>query len=39
MFATERMSYEEMADALGVPRGALGLNRARCLDKLRGLLQ
>jgi RNA polymerase sigma factor (sigma-70 family) len=39
MFATERMSYEEMADALGVPRGALGPNRARCLDKLRGLLQ
>ena len=33
--APEPPSYEEVAAALGIPVGAIGPTRARCLDKLR----
>ena len=36
--APEPPSYEEVAAALGIPVGAIGPTRARCLDKLRRLL-
>ncbi len=32
------LSYEEIAAALGRPRGSLGPSRRRCLDRLRALL-
>jgi RNA polymerase sigma factor (sigma-70 family) len=31
-------SYQEMAQALGVPEGSIGPTRARCLDKLRRIV-
>jgi RNA polymerase sigma factor (sigma-70 family) len=34
--APESPSYEEIGAALGMPIGAIGPTRARCLDKLRG---
>jgi RNA polymerase sigma factor (sigma-70 family) len=33
--APEPLSYEEIAAALGMPIGAIGSTRARCLDQLR----
>ena len=33
--APEPLSYEEIAAALGMPIGAIGPTRARCLDQLR----
>jgi RNA polymerase sigma factor (sigma-70 family) len=33
--ASEPLSYEEIASALGMPIGAIGPTRARCLDQLR----
>jgi DNA-directed RNA polymerase specialized sigma24 family protein len=33
--APETPSYEEIATALGMPIGAIGPTRARCLDQLR----
>jgi RNA polymerase sigma factor (sigma-70 family) len=33
--APEPLSYEEIASALGMPIGAIGPTRARCLDQLR----
>ena len=36
--APEPPSYEEIAAALGMPVGAIGPTRARCLDKLRNQL-
>ncbi|MFZ0386501.1 MAG: sigma-70 family RNA polymerase sigma factor [Solirubrobacteraceae bacterium] len=33
--APEQPSYDEVAAALGIPVGAIGPTRARCLDKLR----
>lgn len=35
---TERPDYDRVASALGMPRGAIGPNRGRCLAKLRELL-
>lgn len=35
MAAEPRVSYAEMAAALGVPRGSLGPTRRRCIEKLR----
>lgn len=32
------LSYDEIAELLGRPRGSLGPTRARCLDRLRGEL-
>ncbi len=37
--APDPPSYEEIAGALGMPIGAIGPTRARCLDKLRHSLQ
>jgi RNA polymerase sigma factor (sigma-70 family) len=36
--AIHQMSYQELADSLGVPLNSLGPTRARCLAKLRRLL-
>jgi DNA-directed RNA polymerase specialized sigma24 family protein len=33
--APDPPSYEEISAALGMPIGAIGPTRARCLDKLR----
>jgi RNA polymerase sigma factor (sigma-70 family) len=33
-----RPSYAEIAELLGIPIGSIGPNRARCLDRLRGLM-
>jgi hypothetical protein len=33
--AVSSPSYEEIGAALGMPVGAIGPTRARCLDKLR----
>jgi RNA polymerase sigma factor (sigma-70 family) len=38
VFSSESLSYEEIADVLGVPQGSLGPTRARCLKKLRSFL-
>jgi len=37
--APEPPSYEEVSAALGMPIGAIGPTRARCLQKLRGHLE
>jgi hypothetical protein len=36
--APDPPSYEEIGAALGMPIGAIGPTRARCLDKLRSTL-
>jgi RNA polymerase sigma factor (sigma-70 family) len=33
-----RPSYAEIAELLGIPIGSIGPNRARCIDRLRGLM-
>jgi RNA polymerase sigma factor (sigma-70 family) len=38
MLAEPALSYDEIATALGRPRGALGPTRRRCLNQLRGRL-
>jgi RNA polymerase sigma factor (sigma-70 family) len=38
VIADPPMSYDEIAAALGRPRGALGPTRARCLERLRRAL-
>ncbi|HEX5633012.1 MAG TPA: sigma-70 family RNA polymerase sigma factor [Gemmatimonadales bacterium] len=35
----ERLPYEQIAQRLGLPVGSIGPTRARCLDKLRKLMQ
>ena len=35
---TEDLSYDEIAELIGRPKGSIGPTRARCLDRLRGLL-
>ena len=37
--ADEEPSYEEIGAALGMPIGAIGPTRGRCLDKLRGTVE
>ncbi len=37
--AEPKIPYEEIADIVGMPVGSIGPTRARCLDKLRTLLQ
>ena len=37
--ADERVPYDEVARRLGLPVGSIGPTRARCLGKLRGLLE
>lgn len=36
--AEPKLSYDEIAAALGRPRGSLGPSRARCLQRLRGAM-
>ena len=38
LMADEEPSYEEIGAALGMPIGAIGPTRGRCLEKLRGLV-
>jgi RNA polymerase sigma factor (sigma-70 family) len=38
-YGSERPSYTDVAAALGVPAGSIGPTRARCLEKLRRLLE
>lgn len=38
LYDEDEPSYAEIAEKLGMPIGAIGPNRARCLDKLRKLL-
>jgi RNA polymerase sigma factor (sigma-70 family) len=35
----DRMSYQQLADSLGIPINSVGPTRARCLERLRRLLQ
>lgn len=39
LFAAGEPSYEELSKSLGIPIGAIGPTRARCLEKLRKLLE
>jgi RNA polymerase sigma factor (sigma-70 family) len=38
LFSDEEFSYREIAELLGKPIGSLGAERARCLERLRELL-
>lgn len=38
-FRNPSLSYEDSARALGAPRGSIGPTRARCLEKLRKVLE
>ncbi|MEO7454193.1 MAG: sigma-70 family RNA polymerase sigma factor [Fimbriimonadales bacterium] len=38
MFRDEEPSYQEISDKLGIPVGAIGPTRSRCLQKLRRIL-
>lgn len=38
LYLREESSYQEISDRLGIPMGAIGPTRARCLDKLRKAL-
>jgi RNA polymerase sigma factor (sigma-70 family) len=37
-FRAPALSYDEVAERMGVPRGSLGPTRRRCLEKLRAFL-
>jgi len=37
-FEPESLSYDEIAQRLGIPRGSLGPTRKRCLERMRKLL-
>lgn len=39
LYLTEETPYAEIAERLGMPIGAIGPTRARCLDKLRKILE
>jgi RNA polymerase sigma factor (sigma-70 family) len=38
-FAEETPQYAEIAESLGIPVGSVGPTRARCLEKLRSILE
>lgn len=38
LYLEEERAYQEIADRLGMPIGAIGPTRARCLEKLRQML-
>jgi RNA polymerase sigma factor (sigma-70 family) len=38
LYLTEDSSYQAVSDSLGIPIGAIGPTRARCLEKLRKIL-
>jgi RNA polymerase sigma factor (sigma-70 family) len=37
--SSSSLSYEDSARALGIPRGSIGPTRARCLEKLKKILE
>lgn len=39
LYLTEEASYAEISEEIGIPVGAIGPTRARCLDKLRKSLE
>lgn len=39
LFSSENLSYEEISHRTGMPIGAIGPTRARCLEQLRKILQ
>lgn len=39
LFSEQDVSYEQLSEALGIPVGAIGPTRARCLEKLRRILE
>ncbi len=39
LYGDDETPYSELAERLGVPVGAIGPTRARCLEKLRKLLE
>lgn len=39
LFTSDEVSYEALSKSLGIPVGAIGPTRARCLEKLRKLLE
>lgn len=38
VFAEDELSYQEISESLGIPVGSIGPQRARCLDRLRKIL-
>ncbi len=38
-FDTRSLSYQQISEALGMPVASIGPNRARCLEKLKKILQ
>lgn len=38
-FSADRPNYDQLAEQLGMPRGSIGPNRGRCLNKLRTLIE
>ena len=38
-FSADRPNYDQLAERLGMPRGSIGPNRGRCLNKLRTLIE
>jgi RNA polymerase sigma factor (sigma-70 family) len=38
LLADPPLSYDEISDALGIPRGSIGPTRQRCLDRVRRLV-
>jgi DNA-directed RNA polymerase specialized sigma24 family protein len=38
LYLVEDSSYQSVSDSLGIPVGAIGPTRARCLEKLRKIL-
>jgi RNA polymerase sigma factor (sigma-70 family) len=38
-YQTPSLTYDDLAKALGIPKGSVGPTRMRCLEKLRGLLE
>lgn len=38
-FAPDKPSYEQISSQIGIPKGSIGPTRARCLQKLKQILQ
>jgi DNA-directed RNA polymerase specialized sigma24 family protein len=38
LLADPPLSYDEISDTLGIPRGSIGPTRQRCLDRVRRLV-
>jgi RNA polymerase sigma factor (sigma-70 family) len=39
LYFDDEKSYQDISEAMGMPMGAIGPNRARCLDRLRRVLE